>query len=157
VIDVSGIDAEHVCNLYSRERNFLDLGEKYKVLELKELEMIKQLRKLNTDRINLVKTCLQNEKTTASAATTAQNSVTTSSTGVVSTECGKEDADLNTNSKHNNNNTTNTTNTTTTTTNNNNNALLNIRCCSCAKSILTSICANEYSQCKLCLGLFHGK
>lgn len=153
MIDVSGIDAEHICNLYSRERNFLDLGEKYKVLELKELEMIKQLRKLNTDRINLVKTCLQNEKTTATAATTtAQNSATTSSTGVVSTECGKEDADLNTNSKHNTTNTTNTT-----INNNNNNALLNIRCCSCAKSILTSICANEYSQCKLCLGLFHGK
>ncbi len=104
---------ESISDLY-KDKNFLTLSEKYKALEIKELELIKQLRKLNIERIVLIKNQIQSEiENVARSETPISETSETKLNGA------------------------------------------NFRCCSCTKSILASVYAKTFQQCRLCLGLFH--
>jgi histone demethylase JARID1 len=51
---------ESISDLY-KDRNFLSLSEKYKALQSKEIEFMKQVRKLNTERIVFLKNQIKND------------------------------------------------------------------------------------------------
>jgi hypothetical protein len=113
---------ESISDLY-KDKNFLTLSEKYKALEIKELELIKQLRKLNIEKIVSLKSKIQAEIETCLAATSKPSEATATLTEAA-------EAKLNLSSNQ-------------------------FRCCSCTKSILASVYAKTFQQCRLCLGLFH--
>ena len=115
---------------FYQENKFVSvLSEKYKTLQLKEIELMKQLRKLNQEKINLqlnfiIKIQDSNEDTSATSIQTNSNNEQLSTP--------------NTNLKFQKQK-----------------FPINIKCCSCFKSIASAINTNCAQQCKLCLGLFH--
>lgn len=144
------IEIDSLADMYT-EKNIFELGEKYKVLELKELDHMKQLRKLNADRLSMLINYLKNQNETSATNADQSSPLNTSSNqNVDSSTSNKENtaAAANSSSGMNNSNAANS---------KHNNLLLNVKCSACFKSLLASICSNEFSQCKLCLGLFHGK
>lgn len=151
-----------LAKFYSHYRLFPELAGKYNVLALRELEMIKHLRRLNTDRIGLFRAYLQNlvdqqqhiqkqqqqqqlqqqQAAEVLAAATSENDVvkeipavsevTTTNSTSTNVQQTKSSASVNV-------------------------APFPFKCCGCNKSILQAVSISQFSQCQLCSGLFHCK
>ena len=121
---VSHIDS--ISDLY-KDRCFATLSEKYKALQVRELELVKVLRRLNSEKLGLLRSQIASEISRALAAV-ADNNGETAAVMTMPTIGSGEEAKL---------------------------GHSNVRCCSCSKSILASIYARTFQQCRLCLGLFH--
>ena len=120
--------------LYSENKFVSILSEKYKALQLKELELMKQLRKSNQDKINMqlnfiLKSLESNDEKNPPQQ---QQQLQSSQNGPINGEASNGALKLPTQKYP-----------------------INIKCCSCFKSIASSINSNNAQQCKLCLGLFH--
>jgi hypothetical protein len=104
-------DIETISDLY-KDTDFVTLSEKYKALEIGELELVKQLRRVNTDKLAGVVSQVSGELAVVGdvVAVTAAAEAT---------------------------------------------SRLNVRCCSCTRSMLASIYARTFQQCRLCRGVFH--
>lgn len=120
------LSIDNIEEFYNENKFISVLSEKYKTLQLKEIELMKQLRKLNQEKINLqlnfiIKIQDSNEDS-LSQANTNNDQISTSNTSLKFQ---------------------------------NQKFPINIKCCSCFKSIASAINTNCAQQCKLCLGLFH--
>jgi hypothetical protein len=125
------VSIENVEEFYSENKFISVLTEKYKTLQLKEVEHMKQLRKLNQDKINSQLNFIIKAQDTSEDATTNQ-------TGLNNSINNDQSSSSNTSLKFQNQK-----------------FPINIKCCSCFKSIASAINTNCAQQCKLCLGLFH--
>jgi hypothetical protein len=127
------INVDSVQELYSNNTELLKLQELIKLFELKELNSIKQIRQINNDKLDNFLSQLNLEMSKLNAIQ-SENSVE----GVDTSNAEKMNPNLNNKVRTLFNSS-------------------NIKCCSCFKSILTSIVSNNSYQCKLCLGIFHSK
>ena len=124
-LKASIVEIYNIEEFYNENKLITVLAEKYKAVQLKELELVKQLRATNRDKIkqqllSFSKEDSHDESTHLNSSLNASNS---------------ESPRFPLNQKF----------------------PINIKCCSCFKSIANSINTNNAQQCKLCLGLFHSK
>jgi len=127
------VSIENVEEFYSENKFISVLTEKYKTLQLKEVELMKQLRKLNQDKINSQLNFIIKAQDTTEDATTNQTGLNLSNI-INNDQSSASNASLKFQNQK---------------------FPINIKCCSCFKSIASAINTNCAQQCKLCLGLFH--
>ena len=181
------VNVDSLAELYAHERDADELRPKYRLLEAKEMEMAKVLRKLNLERLRLAALYLRTEAAAAAeksaaaaaalaappaaAAATPTSELPGSSNGGSDVQAmAVEEAEASP-GKPAEQPTAPVTPTGATTTNPTTTTpvaaataaaatmtpLTNVRCCACSKSMLYAISTKQFVQCLLCQGLFHGQ
>lgn len=153
LVELTG--SSELAQLYTRHRLVdAELAPKYSALQHKEVEMVKNLRRLNRERVSMLHTIAQSLIDYMQLQQQQQQPETTTSTNETTTENGKGEE------------TTAAQNDITADTSANIinklryhpifNTPINFKCCACPKSILKDLAAKKIKQCQLCCGLFHG-
>lgn len=154
LVELTG--SSELAQLYMRYRLVdAELAPKYTALQHKEVEMIKNLRRLNRERVSMLHTIAQSLIDYMQLQQQQQQpETTTTSTNETTTENGKGEE------------TTAAQNDTAADTSANVinklryhpifNSTINFKCCACPKSILKDLAVKKIKQCQLCYGLFHG-
>jgi hypothetical protein len=125
---------DNVFNFYNENKNMVSLSEKYKATQIREIDLMKQIRKLNNERLAKFLTGL-----TAENKNELSNQNETKSSTEPSTENNKNETQPIVSSNPKQSKQTH----------------INLKCCSCHKSVMSSIYSNNIQQCKLCLGIYH--
>lgn len=127
---------DNVYNFYNENKNMIGLSEKYKAAQIREIDLMKQIRKLNNERLAKFIASLTAENKTESSN---QNEVKSSTESSENNKAEHQSSTslLSTNQKQNKQ------------------THINLKCCSCHKSVMSSIYSNNIQQCKLCLGIYH--
>ncbi len=125
---------DNVFNFYNDNKNMVSLTEKYKAAQIREIDLMKQIRKLNNERLAKFLASLTTENKTESCN---QNEAKSSTEPPAENDKKEQQTAATTNLKQNKQ------------------THINLKCCSCHKSVMSSIYSNNIQQCKLCLGIYH--
>ena len=159
LVELTG--SSELAQLYTRHRLIdSELAPKYTALQNKEVEMVKNLRRLNRERVSMLHSIAQSlidymqQQQQQQQQQQSETTATTTSTNETTTENGKGEE------------TTAAQNDTPADTSANVinklryhpifNTPINFKCCACPKSILKDLAIKKIKQCQLCCGLFHG-
>ncbi len=114
---------------YAQNKNLTHLSEKYKALQLKELDALKQMRKSNSDLASSLCVYLEAKQKQNDSPQIVEPNIVDSETAKRTDDNKKAEGEQDT--------------------------FPNVKCCSCFKTIVSNTFPHNLVQCSLCLGISH--